>query len=115
MATRGLKVLVLGEMGELGDGSSVKCHQDLGQDLATREFDQLITVGGGAAHLNLAARNGGFPAGRLRHFENTAEAAQAMAGLVQQDDTLFLKGSRTNALERIAEALCAQFGEATQP
>ncbi|MBI2191733.1 MAG: UDP-N-acetylmuramoyl-L-alanyl-D-glutamate--2,6-diaminopimelate ligase [Planctomycetes bacterium] len=100
----GRRILVLGEMRELGPRSA-ECHAALGREVARRAWDTLVTVGAGARGLAEAAKAGGGRPEHVRHFDDRDEAARVLAREARAGDTLFFKGSRGMALERIVEAL----------
>lgn len=101
---RGRKIFVLGEMKELGESSKAH-HEAVGRKAAQLPFDLLVAVGGGALPLARAAAHAGVPAERIRHFRDSGQAAQGLLEELCEGDTLFLKGSRAVALERIVEIL----------
>jgi len=82
------RVAVLGEMGELGEGSDA-AHRRLG-DLAASLGIEVVAVGG--------APYGGTPAADLD------EAGELVDGLAP-DSAVLLKGSRTVGMDRLADAL----------
>jgi len=98
------RILVLGEMKELGEASEGS-HQALGEEVAARNFDILFTVGPGAEHLHRSASRCGVASERLFHCETTDEAALELSQRIRHGDTLFVKGSRSLALERISESI----------
>lgn len=101
----GRRALVIGEMAEQGEHARA-AHERLADDIASiAPPDVLITVGDAArvTHERASARLTGaicVHAGTL-----TAESAREIAGMFASGDTVLLKGSRTNALERIERAL----------
>ncbi|MDP6115904.1 MAG: UDP-N-acetylmuramoyl-tripeptide--D-alanyl-D-alanine ligase [Planctomycetota bacterium] len=105
----GRRLIILGEMGELGQASR-NSHQRIGEQVAQYEFDLLFSVGQDAAHLHRSAIDAGVHSGNATHFENTLEAAEAISGHIRPGDTLFLKGSRSNGLEKVADQLRNHFG-----
>lgn len=104
------RILVLGEMKELGEASKGS-HQALGKEVAARKFDLLFTVGPGAEHLHRSAGRCGVASERLFHYETTDEAAVELSRCLRRGDTLFVKGSRALALERISDSIRETCGE----
>lgn len=97
--TRGRRVLVAGEMLEMG-AHGPELHAACGRAAAEAEVDLVIGVSGNAAHLAAAACSGGVAA----VFLPDAEAAgKYMAGHVRSGDLVLLKGSRGVHLERALE------------
>lgn len=90
---------VLGAMEELGD-AAVSWHRRVGARIPHRADDRLVLVG--APELTAAyaegAREAGYAAERIRVAE-TAEAVADEAGAFA--GAVFLKGSRSHALERL--------------
>ena len=65
-----------------------------------------MAVGGGpAAALASAAVAAGMPAGSVRYFATSEEAAAAVAGLVRAGDLVLVKGSRGVRTNRVVERL----------
>ncbi len=94
----GRKILVLGDMLELGDHSDGE-HRRIGDLLSKHTFDQIVLVGKAmvcAAHVVLNAR----------YEENYCDQTmQRIAETFEQGDVVLLKGSRGMKLERITECL----------
>ncbi|MEQ9617391.1 MAG: UDP-N-acetylmuramoyl-tripeptide--D-alanyl-D-alanine ligase [Phycisphaerales bacterium] len=102
-ATR--RVLVIGSMAELG-AQTRGSHEELAERIAeVIGPDVLVTVGEAARTVHDAAREL-LPDARREHFDTlTDEIARRIAGVFGSGDAVLLKGSRTNALERIERAL----------
>ena len=105
----GRRVLMIGDMRELGPQSQ-SLHWQLGQAIAESSVDVLVTVGPESQQTALGA------AGRERlerhHFADSLEAAAAAADIVRAGDTVLVKGSRSMAMEHVAEAVLQRFGRA---
>ena len=101
---QGLKVMVMGDIGELGD-SSWQEHHDLGRDLTALPLDVLVVVGEFAQ----AARQGSAHAANLHAFATQAEALVFLMNLVQthqpQSMSFLFKGSRYTHMENLMTAL----------
>jgi UDP-N-acetylmuramoyl-tripeptide--D-alanyl-D-alanine ligase len=105
-ATR--RVAVLGEMLELGERATA-LHQEVGRAAAGSNVDILMAVGGGPAEaLASAAVAAGMPAGSVRYFATSDEAAAAVTGLVRAGDLVLVKGSRGVRTDRVVERLKAE-------
>jgi UDP-N-acetylmuramoyl-tripeptide--D-alanyl-D-alanine ligase len=101
---------VLGEMLELGDYAAT-LHAEVGRAAAAARLDVLVAVGGPAAEaLASAATGAGIARDRVHHYATSAEAADAVATLVQPGDVVLVKGSRGVRTERIVERLKAEHG-----
>jgi len=96
----GQRVLVLGDMLELGDESAV-LHAETGA-YARGRCDRLITVGALAAHAAEA-----YGAGSIS-CKDIAAAEIAVAPMLAPDTTVLVKASRSMGLDRLVSALAAQ-------
>ena len=107
-ATR--RIAVLGEMLELGD-HAIDLHAAVGRAAAASRLAFLITVGGtAAAALAREAAAAGMPAAHVRHFTTSADAADALAGIVEAGDVVLVKGSRGVKTDRVVDRLTAEQG-----
>lgn len=96
---KGRRVLVLGNMAELGD-EELSLHREIGE-YARGRCDDLIAIGGLAAE----AAAGFGPAGRA--FDDIDAAAEALQGMLGADVTILIKGSRVMGLDRLVASLRA--------
>jgi UDP-N-acetylmuramoyl-tripeptide--D-alanyl-D-alanine ligase len=104
------RVAVIGEMLELGD-LSLPLHQDCGRAAAASRLSRLITIGGPSAlAVGEAAIGAGLAASAVSHFDTSAAAAAAIAGLVASGDVVLVKGSRGTRTEVVVEQLMTVFG-----
>jgi UDP-N-acetylmuramoyl-tripeptide--D-alanyl-D-alanine ligase len=101
----GRKVLVLGEMRELG-AHSVQAHQAVGT-MAAEVADELVCVGDGGKFISDAASNQ-LQTSRVHWFADSREAAPAVQRLVRPGDTVLIKGSQGVRMERIVHELLAE-------
>ncbi|WP_437883477.1 UDP-N-acetylmuramoyl-tripeptide--D-alanyl-D-alanine ligase [Pseudomonas sp. LRF_L74] len=97
-AFSGRTVLVLGDMGELGDWAE-QGHRDVGS-YASGKVDALYAVGPWMAHAVAAFGKQGF------HFNDQASLIAALRG-EPGGITVLVKGSRSAAMENIVAAFCA--------
>lgn len=97
-ATGGKKILVLGDMGELGK-SAIDLHRTIGRDARNAGLDQLLTLGELSAY---AAEEFGKGA---QHFNTIDELLNATESLLADDVTLLVKGSRFMHMERVVRQL----------
>ncbi|MEE8078642.1 MAG: cyanophycin synthetase, partial [Pseudomonadales bacterium] len=93
----GTRVLVLGDMAELGD-SAEALHREIGQ-YATGRCDVLLTVG----PLSRQAADAFGSAGRS--FADTASLGKAAEAMLAEDVTLLVKGSRSMGLDQLVSLL----------
>lgn len=94
-----VKVLVLGDIGELGD-EAVNEHAKLGEKLAQMPIDKLLVVGELMAHTAKSA-NAITPDFAI-HFDNKSDLAEHLKQLLANDAcTVLFKGSRFMAMETV--------------
>jgi len=98
------KVLVLGDMLELGDQSESE-HRKMGEYLRNKEIDAVLCYGPFSI-LILEGLGNIHPGSMIRKNFNTYEnLARALRDLLQEGDVLLLKGSRGMQLEKVLEYL----------
>ncbi|MEC5386051.1 UDP-N-acetylmuramoyl-tripeptide--D-alanyl-D-alanine ligase [Uliginosibacterium sp. H3] len=97
-ATPGGKVLVLGDMGEIGD-ISAQCHDEVGGYAKSQGIDRLLALG---EHSAVAVRN--FGSGG-EHFENVEDLVSALRAMLAPDMVVLVKGSRFMKMERVVQAI----------
>ena len=98
----GRTVLVLGDMGELGEWAE-QGHRDVGRHAAGK-VDALYAVG---PLMRFAVEEFGS---KGRHFVDQAELIEALRA-EQAGSTLLIKGSRSAAMDKVVAALCGVSGE----
>lgn len=98
----GRRVLVLGDIGELGEWAEPG-HRQVGS-YAVGKVDALYAVGPLMAHAVAEFGQAG------RHFHDQASLIAALQG-EQGDTTLLIKGSRSAAMEKVVAALCGTSAE----
>jgi UDP-N-acetylmuramoyl-tripeptide--D-alanyl-D-alanine ligase len=104
------RVAVIGEMLELG-GLSETLHRECGRAAASSRLARLFTIGGDPARaLGEAAIDAGMPAAAVMHFDNSVDAAPAIAAELASGDVVLVKGSRGTRTDLIVERLAAVFG-----
>lgn len=96
----GKRILILGDMAELGTGSA-DFHREAGRTARAAGIDQLLTLG---EMSELATEAFGAPARHCRDLDSLLLAI----GLPQTGDTLLVKGSRSAGMERVVTALTGQ-------
>ncbi len=100
-ATPGRKILVLGDMGELGERAG-QLHDEIGGYAKSQGVDQMFALGELA---ELAVRNFGSGA---RHFASADALVAALCPELDDGTTVLVKGSRFMRMERVVEALAAR-------
>lgn len=98
MNKSGLKILVLGDMRELGTQSE-QFHQQIGKEAAVKKIDKLYCYG---QQSKITALEFGPNA---HHFQNKDELIQALKKELADNVTVLIKGSRSMRMELIVEAL----------
>ena len=102
LPVKGRRIAALGYMGELGE-QSLSSHERVGSAAAENGFDFLIAVGERAKSIASASFKAGLD--QSRAVANQAEAADALAEVLEPGDLLLVKGSRSAAMDRIIERL----------
>ncbi len=97
-ATPGRRILVLGDMGEIG-GSSAQLHDEIGGYAKSMGVDALFALGDMSA---VAARNFGEGG---HHYRTLDALLKTLLPLLDADTVVLVKGSRFMRMERVVEAL----------
>lgn len=103
-ACPGQRVLVLGDMGELGE-TAAEMHREVGAYAKSAELDRLLVLG--ELSKEMAA---GFGAG-AQHFESPEALGAALNKQLTADTTVLVKGSRFMRMERVVALLLAETNE----
>ena len=101
VATPGRKLLVLGDMGELGQ-TSAQVHDEIGGYAKSKGVDGLYALGEMSA---IAVRN--FGEGGV-HFSRLDELIKALESQLDSNSTVLVKGSRFMRMERVVDRLVVQ-------
>jgi UDP-N-acetylmuramoyl-tripeptide--D-alanyl-D-alanine ligase len=96
----GRKLLVFGDMGELGQDAP-RLHEELGQYAQKARIDRLATLG------EHSARTAEAFGPEARHYAGVEDLVADIAGVLAPDVTVLVKGSRFMKMERVVEALLA--------
>ncbi|WP_095154660.1 UDP-N-acetylmuramoyl-tripeptide--D-alanyl-D-alanine ligase [Pseudomonas sp. Irchel 3E13] len=99
----GRTVLVLGDIGELGQWAE-EGHRQVGE-YAKDKVSALYAVGPMMAHAVKAFGK------NARHFASQADLIDAIRGEQATNTTILIKGSRSAAMENVVAALCGSSGE----
>lgn len=112
----GEKILVLGDIGELGDSAQDE-HEKLGRSIAAKSIDRLLCVGDYAPN-TIKGANSYAAAKNLQQaeaFATKAELLSTLEALILDSNrknktcTLLFKGSRSATMETVIESLIARF------
>ena len=98
--TIGRKILVLGDMGEIGEASG-QYHDEIGGYAKSQGVDLLFAIGDACQQ---AVRNFGEGA---RHFTDIEKLIAAVNKEMGPETTVLVKGSRFMKMERVADAIVA--------
>lgn len=107
-AVPGRKVLVLGDMGELGRGAP-ELHAEIGRRARDAGIDRLFALGDLSRHAAAEFGRGG------RHFEYIEDLLAELENLLAPEVTVLVKGSRFMRMERVVRSFESQGRVATSP
>ena len=93
----GKKVLILGDMGELGN-DSIKYHVEIGEFLNNYDFDCLLTFGELSKNINPKKFN-------VVHFDDKKNIAKYLLDNFNENTNVLLKASRSMKFEEIIEEI----------
>jgi UDP-N-acetylmuramoyl-tripeptide--D-alanyl-D-alanine ligase len=102
-ATPGHKILVLGDMGEIGD-TSAQVHDEIGGYAKSMGVDALYGFGDMSV---VAARNFGEGGS---HYKTLEALVDALTGELDENTVVLVKGSRYMRMERVVAALAVTDG-----
>lgn len=94
----GTRILVLGDIAELGD-QVVEHHEAVGSAALDSGIDRLLTCG------TLSEAASDAFGDKAQHFDNHAALVQALSPLLDQKTTVLVKGSRSSAMEKVVQGL----------
>ncbi len=102
---RGRRVVICGDMGELGR-EAVDLHRELGKQIvATGRADLLIACGQFAREVVGGARSAGLSKSRSIACHTVQESLPYLGQAVLPGDVVLVKGARLMAMERVIEAM----------
>jgi len=99
-ASPGAKILVIGDMKELG-GQTRDLHTEVGVQAKHAGIDRLLTFGTLSRH---AAESFGDGA---HHFENKTDLIESLKPVLDDHTTVLVKGSRGVRMEEVVQAITA--------
>ena len=97
-ARPGRRILVLGDLGELGD-EAPQLHAEVGQLARAAGIDDCFTLG------ELTRETCRAFGAQARHFESVAALVNTLQPQLNADATVLVKGSRCMQMERVVEGL----------
>lgn len=110
LATQGRKVLVCGDMLELGNDTE-RLHKEIGEKVAKANIDVLWTVGPYSRYVAEEAVANGMPKEKIQSCETSAEICSFVASQLKRNDTVLIKGSRKMKLEYISRQIESCFSK----
>jgi len=108
MVTEGRKILIAGDMLELGTFSG-RFHHLVGKQAAESGIDLIVAVGKLAEHISKGAQEAGMSEKKIKLCTLMKDARAKVATLIKKGDTILVKGSRAMKMEEIVCDLEAQF------
>ena len=98
------RVLVVGDMKELGDGSN-RYHEQLGTNVARTGIDRLVALGAQAVTVAGSAKEAGMDAGCLGACRDLETLTVLLDCWLEPGDVVLVKGSRTMQMEVVVDLL----------
>ena len=108
----GRKVVALGEMRELGEGSAA-LHAGLADALIAANVSAAVLSGAEMSHLAAELKRCAAPI-RVEHVTGPAEAIDVVKTWLQPGDAVLIKGSNASGMSRVGTAL-RQMSDAAKP
>jgi UDP-N-acetylmuramoyl-tripeptide--D-alanyl-D-alanine ligase len=103
----GPRVLVLGDMGEVGE-NAVMFHEEVGRYASQVGIEQLLGLGALTQHATVAFNQSKSRDQRAEHFENIEPLIEALSSRLPEFQSVLVKGSRFMKMERVVQALWSQ-------
>ncbi|MCP5243381.1 UDP-N-acetylmuramoyl-tripeptide--D-alanyl-D-alanine ligase [Nitrosomonas sp.] len=97
-SAKGKKILVLGDMGELGE-PSINLHRTIGEEARCAKLDELLTLGELSRYASEAFGQ------NARHFVDMDQLLNYAERLLDADVTMLIKGSRFMHMEQVIKGL----------
>lgn len=104
LPTKGHRVAVLGEMGELGT-SAKKEHIKIGTKLARLKIDYLVSIGPLQKLTSREAIAGGLKKDHVFWVEDVLQAGEILKKILKKGDLLYIKASLLRHVERVLYVL----------
>lgn len=109
MKVSGRKIVVFGDMLELGDKAE-EYHAELGRKIAASKVDLLVLLGAFANVVKDAATKAGLDAANVKVASDHSAAVELLSNYLKSGDLLLLKASRGIRLELVEQGLKATLG-----
>lgn len=98
------KIAVLSDMKELGKAADLY-HVECGKAVPENNFDMLLVWGGKAGLYAEGAVRAGLDADAVKQFETKAELSHYLKTIIDDDDVVLIKGSRSMKMEDVVRDL----------
>jgi UDP-N-acetylmuramoyl-tripeptide--D-alanyl-D-alanine ligase len=98
------KALILGDMRELGP-TAPQLHEEAGRLAAELGCQIVLALGERAGHVEAGARSAGLNDNSAQAFDDLEALVWAARDVLQEDDVVLVKGSRSARMERVVAAL----------
>ncbi|MFH1645264.1 MAG: UDP-N-acetylmuramoyl-tripeptide--D-alanyl-D-alanine ligase, partial [Candidatus Omnitrophota bacterium] len=108
LPTQGRRVLVCGDMLQLGGFSEI-LHREAGRFIASQGLDLLVTIGLQVDFLSNSALHNGMDKRRVNHFKSKTETVDFLCKTIVAEDVLLFKGSRAMKMEDVIECFINSF------
>jgi UDP-N-acetylmuramoyl-tripeptide--D-alanyl-D-alanine ligase len=108
LTTPGRKILVCGDMLELGDYAE-SMHREIGAKVAKADIDILWTVGSFSRFVAEEAIANGMSEERILSCETSEEVSSSITSQLRKNDTVLIKGSRGIKLEDVVRQIESRF------
>lgn len=93
-------IVVLADMLDLGE-NEIQKHEQLGLDISSYEFAELITYGNLAKYINDKCHNNAIK----KHYDNKQDIVEYLKTLLDKNYLVLIKGSRSMKLDEIVDQL----------
>ena len=101
----GKKIVVLGDMLELGEDSA-ELHRDIGEYIWNKkEIDYVFTIGNNTKDLHEVVVSKEFNKNNCVHFNNQQDLIDHLKSVINNDDLVLIKGSQGARMERVVKAI----------
>lgn len=104
MRVTGRRVAVLGDMAELGSLEEL-AHFRIGEQIANRQIDLLVTVGERSRRIADGAKAKGMAPGSVHACGSAGEAVALLDDMLAPADVVLVKASRVMGLEAVVEGI----------
>ena len=99
MKTSGKKIIVLGDMLELGEASEEE-HKRIGKIISEMKFKHLFTLGKFSQYISEEST-----LSSAKHFSEKQQLISELKNILEQNDIVLVKGSRGMKMEEVVESL----------